>query len=61
MFLEIDAEVFLRGYADPGFGVDSAAKVIVEISTLGHAEEEMAELQGIATSGVQVERSAPLE
>lgn len=57
MFLEIDAEVFLRGYADPGFGVNSTAKVIVEVSTLGHAEEKIAELQGIRLCGLKIKFS----
>ena len=59
-FRKIDAQTILGCGANPGFRVNCAAQMIVQISALGHAEEIVTKLKQIPLRGLQSEFGALL-
>ena len=55
---EVHAEIVLGGETNPGFGVDRAREVVVQVCALGHAEEKRVEIQGIRASEIERMRGA---
>src|SRR5580704_3534800 len=51
---EIHAEAVLHAGANPGFGVNGAAQVIVKIGTLGNFEEERTQAQRIRARDFEI-------
>ena len=46
--------MLLRSDAYPGFRIDGPTQMVVKIGAFGHAEQEMAKLQGIQLCGLQI-------
>ncbi len=57
---KIHAQTILGCGANPGFCVNCAAQMIVQISALGHAEEKVTKLKQILPRGLQPEFGALL-
>jgi hypothetical protein len=53
-FGSVDAQLILGCGAYPGFRVHSAAKMIVQISAFGHAEEKLAKGERIGARSIEV-------
>src|SRR5207237_7960930 len=56
----VDAELVFRRGANPGFRVDGATQMIVEVRAFGHFLEQVAKLQRVRTRCVEVESAAAL-
>ena len=54
----IDAQMIFGCGADPGFRVNSTAKMIVQISALRHAEQKVTELKRILPRGLELDLGA---
>jgi hypothetical protein len=57
----IDAEMIVRGIANPGFRRDCAIEMIVKIGAFGHLQEQVAEFERAVADGVERERGAPFK
>src|SRR5260370_10118970 len=55
---KIDAQMIFGGGANPGFRVNSAAQMIVQIGALRHADQKVTELKRILPRALEVEFSA---
>ena len=55
---EVHAEVVFRGGANPGFGVNRAGEVVVQVRALGHADEKRVEIQRIGAREIELVRGA---
>src|SRR5215472_18520572 len=55
---KVHAQMIFRRGTDPGFRIDGAAQMIVQVRALGHFLEEVAEFQGICSRGFEAERTA---
>ncbi len=55
---EIHAEIVFGGGANPGFGVDRAGEVVVQVRALGHADEKCVEIQRIGAGEIERVRGA---
>ncbi|MBA0085539.1 MAG: hypothetical protein HRJ53_11130 [Acidobacteria bacterium Pan2503] len=55
---KVHAQMIFRRGTDPGFRIDGAAQMIVQVRALGHFLEEVAEFQGTCSRGFEAERTA---
>ncbi len=57
-FRKIDAQTIFGCGANPGFRVNSAAQMIMQIGALGHPEEKVTKLKRILPRGLELELGA---
>src|ERR1041384_1538751 len=57
---KINAEMVFRSRANPGFRINGAAQVIVQVRAFRHFLEQVAQLERICARRVQVKRAAAL-
>ena len=55
---EVHAEIVFGAGANPGFGVDRAGEMVVQVRALGHAGEKRVEVQRIGASKIERMRGA---
>lgn len=60
-FCGIDAELVFGSGANPGFGINGAAEVVVQVGAFGHAEKKVAKLEGILAGAFETKLSSALE